>query len=100
MCNAYRIRQTAERIASFFGADHDLSVDVPAMIQRGSQGLVIWDGRLREMHWGLPRDVNRPGAPRFDPVAMNTSVGQDRDSWMGKDSFLRRRCLVPIDVTP
>lgn len=96
MCTLYRLDSPPHEVAAAFRADQHDKLTVSTLISRGSMGLVIANGALRRMHWGLPNNLNRPGAPWFDLRALNTAESNDKDSWMGHDSFVRRRCLVPM----
>lgn len=96
MCNRYRLDVPPDMLAAWFRADSAANLAISTKVERGSPGLIISDGRLKRMHWGLPNMSILKDARRFDPLAMSAAHNVDKDSWMGRDSFLHRRCLVPM----
>lgn len=95
MCNLYRMTRPHAEVARMFAAAPGAVGNAPAEIYPGYPGLVVAGGALRSMVWGFPfkpRDA-RPGSK---PRPVNNARADRLGSFMWRDSFERRRCLIPV----
>ena len=106
MCGRYQRRSDKQRIAEAFQVDNvdglqlELAADYNVAPQT-MQPVVIWDERegMRNLHmmfWRfLPPFVSDP--KQFKASTINAKGETLLDSKMWRNSFLHRRCLVPVD---
>ncbi|OGS53481.1 MAG: hypothetical protein A3J40_05245, partial [Erythrobacter sp. RIFCSPHIGHO2_12_FULL_63_10] len=62
----------------------------------GYPGLVVADGMLRAMHWGFPLRLKGKDGRTLKPKPVNNTRTDKLDSFFWRDSFERRRCLIPL----
>lgn len=106
MCGRYQRRSDKQRIAEAFhlgnadGLHLELAPDYN-VAPNTLQPVIIWDARegmrtLQMMFWRfLPQFVTDPKNFRLSTI--NAHAANLIDSKMWKESFLKRRCLVPAD---
>jgi putative SOS response-associated peptidase YedK len=110
MCGRYQRRSDKQRIAEVFALDQAQGLALPSDLDltpnynvapQTMQPVILWDERfgtraMRMMFWRfLPPFCSDPKAFRL------ATVNASSDSIMKgiwKESFLRRRCLVPVDT--
>ncbi|HAU22207.1 MAG TPA: hypothetical protein DCS24_06370 [Erythrobacter sp.] len=97
MCNLYRMTKSKAEVAEWFGAEDDLGgANFGAEVYPGYPGLVIAEGAVRQMHWGFPLALKGKGGQKLKPKPVNNTRSDKLDSFFWRDSFVRRRCLVPL----
>lgn len=96
MCNLYRLSKGPAEIAKLFGG---LMAEPPGnageSIYPGYPGIVVADGRVRQMTWGFPLGL-KGMKPDAKPKPVNNARTDKLDSFMWKYSFAERRCLIPV----
>lgn len=94
MCNLYKMRRSAAEVANLFRVPADPGLNFAETVYPGYQGLVVAEGRARVMTWGFPRRL-----PTMKPTSKPKAVTNARDdklsTFFWRDSFERRRCLIP-----
>ena len=100
MCNLYKLNQTGAEIAKLFGAtDRTVGANHAELIFPGYPGLVVAEGEVRTMNWGFPlaQISKRTGKP-IKPRAVTNTRDDRLQSPFWRDSFARRRCLIPASA--
>lgn len=101
MCNNYKMRKSAAEVArtfqvelpniASFNAADDIFPGYPGMVVREIEGA----RHLQSMVWGFPRRL-----PTMKPESKPLKVNNARDDKLltsfWKDSFTKRRCLIPV----
>ena len=95
MCNLYRMRRTVAEVARTFRVEADPGANVVDDIYPGYNGLVIAEGRARAMTWGFPRILKGKNGQPLKPRPVTNARNDNLASPFWRDSFARRRCLVP-----
>ena len=99
MCNLYRMSASRSEVAAFFDTFADGSNDnTPEDIYPGYPGLVLAEGQVRQMVWGFP--LHRKGAKGqpLKPRPVNNTRSENFDSPFWRDSYRKRRCLIPVSA--
>ena len=97
MCNLYRMTKTKNEVAEWFGTDDAVGgANFGAEVFPGYPGLVIADGAMRQMNWGFPLSLKGKGGQKLKPKPVNNTRTDKLDSFFWRDSFMKRRCLVPL----
>lgn len=101
MCNNYKMRKAAAEVARMFHIELPsiAPFNVAEDIYPGYPGMVVReiDGarHLQSMTWGFPRRL-----PTMKPTSKPLKVNNARDDKLltsfWKDSFAKRRCLIPV----
>ena len=96
MCNLYRMTKGTAEVASLFAVEPDLAANYGTEVYPGYPGLVVAEGRARAMNWGFPLVLKgKQGQPlKRKPVTNARADKLDTSFW--RDSFMRRRCLIPV----
>ncbi|WP_338445968.1 SOS response-associated peptidase family protein [Pelagerythrobacter marensis] len=98
MCNLYRIKSADAEIARLFGVEGTAGNTAEEVYPK-YPGLVIAQGRLRTMTWGFPREqISKKTGKPLKPTAVNNARSDQLVNPFGmwRDSFERRRCLIPL----
>jgi len=97
MCNLYKMRAGQAEVAALFGTASDGGLNFAAEVYPGYQGLVAVEGSLRTMTWGFPLVLKskKTGQP-LKPKPVNNAREDKLGTPFWRDSFLRRRCLIPV----
>ena len=107
MCGRYQRRSDKQRIADAFalgnvdGLAIELAPDYNVAPQT-MQPVIVWDQEfgtrtLHMMFWRfLPRYVTDPKQFKLSTINAKSETLLSNNVW--RDSFLRRRCLVPVDT--
>jgi putative SOS response-associated peptidase YedK len=97
MCNLYRLTKGTAEIAKLFGG---LTADPPGnageMVYPGYPGLVVAEGRVRQMTWGFPLTLKGKDGRTLKPKPVNNARTDKLDGFMWRYSFQERRCLIPV----
>ena len=62
----------------------------------GHPGLVVAGGALRAMSWGFPLAMTGAKGQKLKPRPVNNARTDKLDSFFWRDSFVNRRCLIPL----
>lgn len=96
MCNLYRMTKGTQEVARMFAVEADLTANYGAEVYPGYPGLVIAEGCARAMTWGFPLVMKgRQGQP-LKPKPVTNAREDKLTTPFWRDSFVQRRCLVPI----
>jgi putative SOS response-associated peptidase YedK len=103
MCNLYTNRKSAAEVAAMFRVDPGdvLPFNTAEEVYPGYPGMVIReiDGRrtLQSMAWGFPRkQVSKKTGLPLKPSPTNNARDDKLLTFFWKDSFEKRRCLIPL----
>ena len=99
MCNLYRMKKSAAEVAAHFRAsDAAAGANFGTSVYPGYPGMVVVDGEARSMAWGFPLErTGKTGKP-LKPKPVNNARTDKLKSWFWRDSFERRRCLIPVSA--
>ncbi len=97
MCNLYRMTKATSEVAGWFGAaDQAAGANVADEIYPGYPGLVVAEGALRRMSWGFPLALKGAKGQTLKPRPVNNARTDKLMSGFWRDSFYKRRCLIPL----
>lgn len=98
MCNLYRMTAAMSEVANLFGAKPLEGANVPAEIYPGYPGLVVAGAQIRSMTWGFPLVLKGKQGQPLKPRPVNNAREDKLYSPFWRDSFNRRRCLIPVSA--
>lgn len=96
MCNLYRMTAAMAEVANLFDVMPSQGANVASEIYPGYPGLVVADGELRQMTWGFPLSLTGKQGQKLKPKAVTNAREDKLHTSFWKDSFTRRRCLIPV----
>jgi len=96
MCNLYTMRGSAAELAALFNAEASGGANSASEIYPGYNGLVVAEGTVRSMAWGFPFVTKGKNGLPLKPRPVNNARADKLDSFMWRDSFVKRRCLIPV----
>ncbi len=96
MCNLYKLRRTVEEVAQLFRVEPAAGANVAAELYPGYSGLVVAEGRVRAMTWGFPLSLKGRDGRALKPKAVTNARDDKLTTAFWRDSFARRRCLIPV----
>jgi putative SOS response-associated peptidase YedK len=97
MCNLYRMTKARAEVARWFEAvDEAGGANFGDEVYPGYPGLVVADGALRPMTWGFPLVMTGAKGQPLKPKPVNNARTDKLDSFFWRDSFFKRRCLIPL----
>lgn len=96
MCNLYRMTKGTQEVARMFAVEPDLSANYGTEVYPGYPGLVIAEGRARTMTWGFPLVLTGRQGQKLKPKPVTNAREDKLLTPFWRDSFVQRRCLVPI----
>lgn len=97
MCNLYRMTKTQDEVARWFDAAGELGgANYGQEVYPGYPGLVVAEGRLRQMNWGFPLALTGKQGQKLKPKPVNNARTDKLESFFWRDSFAARRCLIPL----
>ncbi|MCY1672111.1 SOS response-associated peptidase family protein [Novosphingobium sp. SL115] len=96
MCNLYRMRAATQEIGQLFGARVTDGLNAPGEIYPGYPGLVVAEGDVRQMTWGLPLHMTGKQGQKLKPKPVNNAREDKLHTPFWRDSFAKRRCLIPV----
>ncbi|MCJ2180831.1 SOS response-associated peptidase [Novosphingobium album (ex Hu et al. 2023)] len=99
MCNLYRMTAPREAVSTLFGADPGAPANFAGEVYPGYPGLVVAEGALCAMTWGFPLVLRsrKTGQP-LKPKPVNNAREDKLATAFWRDSFVNRRCLVPVSA--
>ena len=97
MCNLYEHHLAEQEKIFGKGLDEVLGNLPPQEVYPGGQGIVYNAlGELRVMTWGFPLALkSKQTGQLLKPKPVNNARTDKLDSFMWRDSFDKRRCLIP-----
>ena len=97
MCNLYRMRRSISEVGLWASAMTQGAPNYAEEVYPGYPGLVITGGEVRAMTWGFPLAMKskRTGKP-LKPKPINNAREDKLATPFWRDSFARRRCLIPV----
>ena len=104
MCNLQRLNKAPAEIARLFKATlGPVGNFAPegGETYPGQPGLVVARGRtgaltVTRMTWGFPYAATGKSGQKLKPRPVNNARADKLDSFMWRDSFAKRRCLIPL----
>lgn len=101
MCNLYRLARAPEEVARMFAARVVQGANLAAEVYPGYPGLVLAtgeDGALAAgaMTWGFPLALKGRNGQPLKPKAVTNAREDKLATAFWRDSFARRRCLIPL----
>jgi putative SOS response-associated peptidase YedK len=89
---------TAPRVevAQLFEAADTGASNASAEVYPGCPGIVVAAGEMRSMVWGFPLVLTGAKGQPLKPKPVNNTRADKLDSFMWRDSFAKRRCLIPV----
>jgi putative SOS response-associated peptidase YedK len=98
MCNLYRMTKGVDEIARLFAVEADQGANFAAEVYPGYPGLVVAEGRVRAMNWGFPLILTGKQGQKLKPKPVTNARDDKLGTSFWRDSFARRRCLVPVSA--
>lgn len=100
MCNLYRLSKSQSEVAAFFrDISPDLAPPPPGNageeVYPGYPGVVLAEGRLRQMAWGFPLVLKGAQGQNLRPKPVNNARTDKLATPFWSASFRNRRCLIP-----
>lgn len=97
MCNLYRMNTSNAEIAGLFKEPVAGGANMAGDIYPGYPGLVFTGDAVRAMSWGFPLAMKskKTGLP-LKPKPVNNAREDKLGTPFWRDSFVRRRCLIPV----
>lgn len=96
VCNLYKMRQSPAEVANLFAVSADAGANLADEVYPGYPGLVVAEGRARPMGWGFPLALTGRAGQRLKPRPVNNARADKLATAFWRDSFMRRRCLIPV----
>jgi putative SOS response-associated peptidase YedK len=97
MCNLYRMTRNADEVAGWFEAVNEAAgANFGEEVYPGYPGLVMAEGRVRQMNWGFPVVLKGKQGQPLKPKPVTNARDDQLTTAFWRDSFSRRRCLVPV----
>jgi len=95
VCNLYRMKGRLEEVANLFRAEPSPGANFGEEVYPGYPGLVVAEGVARPMTWGFPLRL-KTMKPTSKPKSVNNARDDKLMTPMWRNSFERRRCLIPV----
>ena len=96
MCNLYRMTKGTQEVAAMFAVTADSAANYGAEVYPGYAGLVVAGGAARAMSWGFPLVLKGKAGQPLKPKPVTNARADKLDTAFWRDSFARRRCLIPV----
>jgi putative SOS response-associated peptidase YedK len=97
MCNLYRMTKTVAEVAKWFEAQNDATgANFGEEVYPGYPGIVVAEGRVRQMAWGFPVVLKGKQGQPLKPKPVNNARDDKLLTSFWRDSFVNRRCLIPV----
>lgn len=97
MCNLYRMTKGRAEVARWFQAtDAAAGANFGDEVYPGYPGLVVADAALQVMTWGFPLAMKGAKGQPLKPKPVNNARTDKLAGPFWRDSFARRRCLIPL----
>jgi putative SOS response-associated peptidase YedK len=97
MCNLYRMTKNADEVARWFSAINEAAgANFGEEVFPGYPGLVVAEGRVRQMNWGFPVVLKGKKGQPLKPKPVTNARDDKLTTAFWRDSFAKRRCLIPV----
>ena len=96
MCNLYRMTKGTAEVANLFKVEAEEGANYAAEVYPGYPGLVVAEGHARAMNWGFPLVLKGKQGQPLKPKPVTNAREDKLDTAFWRDSFMRRRCLIPV----
>ncbi|MFM5948018.1 MAG: SOS response-associated peptidase [Novosphingobium sp.] len=96
MCNLYRMTKGADEIARLFAVEADRAANFGTEVYPGYPGLFVAEGQARTMTWGFPLVLKGKQGQPLKPKPVTNARDDKLQTAFWRDSFARRRCLIPV----
>ena len=97
MCNLYRMTKGKDEVAGWFDAIDEMGgANFGEEVYPGYPGAVVAEGQLRQMNWGFPLVLKGKNGQPLKPKPVNNARLDKLESYFWHDSFVQRRCLIPL----
>ena len=96
MCNLYKMTKTVAEVAKLFGAVADPPGNAGETVYPGYPGIVVAEGRVRQMTWGFPLALKGKSGQPLKPKPVNNARTDKLAGGFWRPSFHARRCLIPV----
>ena len=96
MCNLYRMTKGTDEVARLFAVESDSAANYGSEVYPGYPGLVVAEGAARAMTWGFPLVLKGKQGQPLKPKPVTNARTDKLDTAFWRDSFARRRCLIPV----
>jgi putative SOS response-associated peptidase YedK len=97
MCNLYRMTRNADEVARWFAATNAAAgANFGEEVYPGYPGLVLVEGKVRQMTWGFPVVLKGKKGQPLKPRPVNNARDDKLMTAFWRDSFANRRCLIPV----
>lgn len=98
MCNLYKMREATAEVAKLFDAKVAHGQNYAEEVYPGYPGLVVADGEVQSMAWGFPLVLTSKQGQKLKPKSVNNARTDKLQSPFWRDSFTKRRCLIPLNA--
>jgi putative SOS response-associated peptidase YedK len=98
MCNLYRMTRSIDEVAHLFDAEPERGANFAQEVYPTYPGLVVAEGKARAMHWGFPLALRGRQGRKLKPKPVTNAREDKLTTSFWRDSFERRRCLVPVSA--
>lgn len=92
------MRANVAEIGQLFGVRPDLGANFGEEVYPGYPGLVVAQGSVRAMTWGFPLVLKGKQGQPLKPKPVNNAREDKLATPFWRDSFVRRRCLIPVSA--
>ena len=96
MCNLYRMTKGTQEVAQLFAVAANAGANYGAEVYPGYPGLVVAAGQASAMTWGFPLVLKGKQGQPLKPKPVTNARTDKLGSAFWRDSFARRRCLIPV----
>lgn len=92
------MRSSIAEIAQVFGVSADAGANFGEEVYPGYPGVIVAEGNARTMTWGFPLVLTGKQGQRLKPKPVNNAREDKLGTAFWRDSFARRRCLIPVSA--
>jgi putative SOS response-associated peptidase YedK len=92
------MRSSIAEIAQVFGVSASPGANFGEEVYPGYPGVVVAEGSARTMTWGFPLVLTGKQGQRLKPKPVNNAREDKLGTVFWRDSFARRRCLIPVSA--
>ena len=92
------MRKSVDEVAELFGVSPERGANFGEEVYPGYPGVVVAEGRVGTMTWGFPLVLTGRRGQRLKPKAVTNAREDKLHTAFWRDSFARRRCLIPVSA--
>lgn len=90
------MRANVAEVGQLFGVRADVGANFGEEVYPSYPGLVVAEGTARTMTWGFPLSLKGKHGQALKPKAVNNAREDKLSTPFWRDSFIKRRCLIPV----